>query len=431
MKASIRRRKIALQTWGSDGDIHPFIALAGALAARGHEVTLALTSAERKSYQHYASHYGFGLIEVGTMVDSDAEMHRLANRLYELGNPLRQVSFVFDELLAPGIPEVHRVAKELCATHEMLIGHFILHPAHGAAEQAGVPYLSLTLNHSAIPTRTSPPVGAPDLGPFFNRLTWAVAMALIEHLVGSRINRWRRSVDLPPLRSFRDVWEAKLGNLIAVSPQFCPMPPDWDARQQVCGFFPPPNAGGAVGNPESVEEFLASGPAPVYFTFGSMLAAAQEREKLVESVRLMVEAAHIAGCRAIVQAPWSRLSDIDAGAEILRIERAPHDRIFPRCTLVVHHGGAGTTQTAAMCGRPSVVVAHITDQYFWGRELARLGVAPPLIERRGASSRALARAIVRVLSHPEMATQAKRLGERLSAEDGLARAVAIIEALAV
>lgn len=429
MEAPTRRRRIALQTWGSDGDIHPFITLAGALAARGHEVTLALTSAEPKSYQHYADHFGFRLIEVGTVLVSDADMQRLAARLYAVRDPFRQVRMVFDDMLAPGIPAMQRVARELCATHELMVGHFILHPVHGEAERAGIPYLSLTLNHSAIPTRALPPVGAPDLGPFGNRLSWALAMALIERLVGKRINRWRRDAGLAPVSSFREVWESARGNLIAVSPQFCPQRPDWDARQRVCGFFPPPAVGNAVGIPEDVEGFLAGGAPPVYFTFGSMLAVAQARENRIESVRLMVAAAQLAGCRAIVQAPWLQLDDVVTGASVLRVERAPHERIFPRCAAVVHHGGAGTTQTATMCGRPSVVVAHITDQYFWGRELARLGVAPPLLDRRRASPKSLARAIGCVLSSPEMSARANQLGERLRAEDGLARAAAVIEAI--
>jgi sterol 3beta-glucosyltransferase len=419
--------KIALQTWGSDGDVHPFIGLAGALAARGHDVTLAVTSIEPKSYRPFAERLGFRLIEVGSVGADDADMHGLVRKMHALRNPLAQAAFIFDDLLAPGIPAIHQAARSLCAEHDLMIGHFILHPVHGAAEQAGIPYLTLTLNHSAIPTRSSPPVGMPNLGPWLNPLAWKLAMLILERLLRPRINRWRQSCALAPVASFRSVWESSAGNLIAVSPQLCARPSDWAAHQHVCGFFPPPEVSQVGALPADLEAFIASGPAPVYFTFGSMLAVPQDGETLIESVRLMVEAASIAGCRAIVQAPWSQIGDVHFGATVFRVERAPHLQVFPRCTAVVHHGGAGTTQTSLLCGKPSVVVAHIVDQFFWGRELARAGVAPSLIDRRRATPRKLGKAVREVLDSPAMQEKARVLGRDLANEDGLARAVALVE----
>lgn len=421
------RHKIALQTWGSDGDVHPFITLSGALAERGHDVTLAVTSIEPKSYRSYAERLGFRLIEVGHVGADEADMHRLVRTMYSLRNPLAQAAFMFDELMAPGIPAIHQAAQSLCAEHDLMIGHFILHPAHGAAEQAGIPYLTLTLNHSAIPTRSSPPVGMPNLGPGLNRLGWMLAMLTLERLMRPRINRWRQSCALPPLASFRSVWESPSGNLIAVSPQLCARPSDWVAHQHVCGFFPPPEVSHVGALPVDLEAFIAGGPAPVYFTFGSMLAVPQDRETLAESVRLMAAAASIAGCRAIVQAPWSQIDDVDAGPTVFRVERAPHCQVFPRCIAVVHHGGAGTTQTSLLCGKPSVVVAHIVDQFFWGRELARAGVAPPLIDRRRATSKMLGKALREVLDSSAMQEKARVLGRELARENGLGRAVALVE----
>jgi hypothetical protein len=41
--------RIGLQTWGSEGDIQPFVALADGLQKAGHEVTLVITSVENKA----------------------------------------------------------------------------------------------------------------------------------------------------------------------------------------------------------------------------------------------------------------------------------------------------------------------------------------------------------------------------------------------
>lgn len=420
-------RRIALQTWGSDGDINPFLALASALARRGHHVTLALTSAERKSYRTYADNHGFDLIEVGYMLSSDAEMQRVSKIIEAAKNPLQELGIILDELLAPGLPEIFRVAEDLCATHDLMVGHFILHPVHAAAERANVPYLTLTLNQGGISTCSLPPVGLPNLGPWLNGLGWDLSMFFLERSIGRRINTWRTKHGFQPLLSYREAWESRRGNLIAVSPQFCPTPVDWASYQHVCGFFPPLESFSADDLAPEIKDFLATGPAPVYFTFGSMLAASQNNEQILESVRLMCDTAALCGCRAIVQAPWSRIAGIETPPDVLRVERASHLRIFPHCSAVVHHGGAGTTQTATLSGRPSVVVAHFGDQLFWGRELARLGIAPALPNIRHITAKKLALALSATLNNSRMSATAKVLGARLASEDGLARAVEHIE----
>lgn len=57
--------KIGLQSWGSTGDINPFLALAAALAAAGHSVTLAITSTERRDYALEGERFGFAVRQVG------------------------------------------------------------------------------------------------------------------------------------------------------------------------------------------------------------------------------------------------------------------------------------------------------------------------------------------------------------------------------
>jgi len=75
------------------------------------------------------------------------------------------------------------------------------------------------------------------------------------------------------------------------------------------------------------------------------------------------------------------------------VASAPHHLIFPRCKAVVHHGGAGTTQTTMLAGIPSIPIAHIKEQEFWGLELKRLNIAPSLLIRRKVTPKKLAERI--------------------------------------
>jgi len=104
--------------------------------------------------------------------------------------------------------------------------------------------------------------------------------------------------------------------------------------------------------------------------------------------------------------------------------------LFPRCAVIVHHGGSGTTQAALLAGRPSVVVAHVADQFLWGEELVRLGAASASLRRLTVRSSSLARAIVAALTHPRFRESASVLGDKMRHEDGVATAVHVIELIA-
>ncbi|MFM8330296.1 MAG: nucleotide disphospho-sugar-binding domain-containing protein [Candidatus Methylumidiphilus sp.] len=421
--------KIGLQTWGSDGDINPFIALAGGLAAAGHQVTLAITAGERKDYTAYAERLGFRLLPPTYITEDDATVAQLAETMFAIRSPLRQVQFILEAMFEPNVAQLYATAQTLCADHDLLVGHGVMHPLQLAAEQAGKPYVTVSLNHGAVASRHISPPQTPNLGPWLNPLLWRLGWMLLDRLLLPSVNRLRQRVGQPAVRSARAVAESPLCNLIAVSPAFCPAQDDWGGNQQVCGFLRLPDAARPWAMPDSLRAFLADGEPPVYMTFGSMLSIQRDPAHIAARTRLLLDAAQAAGCRAIVQSHWHSLADIPEDPRIYRQTTAPHEHIFPHCAAVLHHGGAGTTQTALLCGRPSVIVAHIADQYFWADELRRLGVAAARLDCRSATPALIARQIRHVLDAPDMRARAQVLGRQIAAENGVAQAVALLSGI--
>jgi sterol 3beta-glucosyltransferase len=78
-------------------------------------------------------------------------------------------------------------------------------------------------------------------------------------------------------------------------------------------------------------------------------------------------------------------------------------------------------------GRPSILLPFLEEHAIWGRELFRLGIAARPIRSRRAAPERLARAIRAVLADGEMCRRAARVGERLRTEDGVRRAVELLE----
>jgi UDP:flavonoid glycosyltransferase YjiC (YdhE family) len=220
-------------------------------------------------------------------------------------------------------------------------------------------------------------------------------------------------------------WAAEKLNLIGVSPSICKKPPDWELRHHVCGFLNPPAGLAAEELPEGLDDFLRGGAPPLYITFGSMMP--NSLDYIQETASIWIAAIRKADCRAVIQLPWDDLSVFPTDERIFKVKRAPYKTVFPRCSVIVHHGGAGTTQSSLLCGRPSIIVAHMADQSFWGAELERLGVAGTTLKRNGLSAGRLSEAIGQVLAHPEMATRASALGQEMAEENGVEVAVRLIE----
>jgi sterol 3beta-glucosyltransferase len=222
-------------------------------------------------------------------------------------------------------------------------------------------------------------------------------------------------------------WASEMLNIIGVSPSICRRPADWSANHLLSGFLNPPVEFTAEVPPPGLEDFLESGSPPVYFTFGSMMI--EDLDYLEAVADIWRDTVRTVGCRAIFQLPWRDLSAFPADENIFKLQRSPYKTVFPRCAAVVHHGGAGTTQCSLMAGCPSVIVAHLADQFFWGSELERLGVAGPTQRRRRLSAQGLARSIGIAVGSPPIAQRAKKLGLAMSQENGVAVAVEALERL--
>jgi len=81
-------------------------------------------------------------------------------------------------------------------------------------------------------------------------------------------------------------------------------------------------------------------------------------------------------------------------------------------------------------GVPSLIIPFFGDQPFWGHIVAELGVGPQPIQRKKLTAEQLARAIQTMTNDPAMRQRAAGLGARIRAEDGIAKAVEVVEEMA-
>ncbi|TFW35816.1 glycosyltransferase [Massilia horti] len=414
--------KIGMLTWGSHGDIRPFLALADGLQAAGHDVHLVITCIEADAYINVGSRQGVKITVLRPLNFSPEQAELVGQTAYSIRNPMTQMATLLRMAFAPAEDAMFEAAQRLCAESELLIGHYFMYPLQIAAEHAGLPYVSVLLTHAAIPSAYHHPLSVPMLGKPGNRLLWWLSRVLLNRTIKQYPDRLRRQLGMRPMRDIvSEVWLSRHLTLVAVSPQICERQADWPASIQVCGFLDRPNCELEGAIPESLSAFLAAGEAPIYMTFGSWMPKDVQGQTV--ALRLLTEAANRANCRAIIQCHAWEACGFTSSDRILYIAAAPHQQIFPHCFAVLHHGGAGTTQSATLAGKPSIVVANISEQEHWGRELFRIGTAGKPTKRRNVTASALARQIRHVRDTPRMTDQARKIADAMRKENGVAEAV--------
>jgi UDP:flavonoid glycosyltransferase YjiC (YdhE family) len=198
------------------------------------------------------------------------------------------------------------------------------------------------------------------------------------------------------------------------SPALIPKPNDWGNSIDISGFFFLNLASSFTPEPE-LAAFLAAGPPPVYIGFGSIVV--DDPNALT---RMIFDAIHLAGVRALVSKGWGGLGAESVGLPegVFMLGNVPHDWLFKQVSGVVHHGGAGTTAAGINAGKPTFVVPFFGDQPFWGAMVARAGAGPEPIPYSKLTAEKLAEAILH-LHQPETQARAQELGQKISQEKGI------------
>ncbi len=415
--------RITFIAFGTRGDVQPIIALAQALQARGHRVRLIAGANFTRWIEAH------GLEAVAARVDMQALMQSEGGHEWiEHGNnPFRQLQ-VMRRLLVEHGPTMMRDAWLACRDAQAVVSSFTSDIyAVSIAEKLGARHLSTPLQPALVATRSgaatmnAPLPGRDSLVNYlFGR--WVIEPS-IWRVQGSLNDDFRREVLGLPSQTQAENRRARLRMRVVqgLSAHVVPHPGDWPGDIHTAGYWFLDEDDGWQP-PSPLRAFIEAGEPPVFVGFGSMTGRDPER-----LTRLIVEAVRRSGQRAVLQSGWAGMGNGDLPREIFLLDSAPHHRLFPLMAGVVHHGGAGTTAESLRAGVPTLIVPHMADQPFWGERVRALGVGPRPIRRDRLTPQNLARAIRQLTGDPGLRRRAAALGEKIRAEDGVGRAVRLIE----
>jgi len=398
--------KLLALTYGTEGDTRPLVMLCHGLIGAGHEVLLlaergTLDTARQLGVPHAAL---------------EGDIHDEVVALVSRGNARLAASRGLARMAQRHVPGWMRQADAAAAGCDaVLTGGLAAFVGLAVAEHQGLPVIGTGM----IPL--TPTAGFPS--PFLprlrlpgalNRLSYTLVNQAVWRTFRGPINAARRALGMPGRASpWRD-----LPMLYGISPSLLPPPPDWPANHRICGQWRAPEHGWQP--PPALQAFLDAGPAPVYLGFGSMTGF--DRDHVLPALL-----AALAPRRVLLFPGWAGLPSAPLPPNVFVLGPTPHEALFPRCALVIHHGGSGTTHSACRAGVPSLVMPFAADQFFWADRLQQLGVAPAALSPKQLDAGTLGRAIA-FAERADTRDRAAALGHAMAAENGVSTGVAAIEA---
>lgn len=428
MAQSTAAQRIVISTFGSFGDLHPYIAIALELKRRGHRPVIATTN----NYREKTDALGLELHPVRPVLPSHDEPEKLGRMIEDFMDTQKGSERIFKWLM-PHLRDAYDDLLVAARDADLLLTHPLPFVGPIVAEQTGVRWVSSVLAPMSFFSAYDPvvPPQAPGL---YNLLKLS---PVIGRAFGKLV-RWRVKSMMEPVQALRAGLGMPRGKNALFEGQHSPAlvlalfssalgkpQPDWPPNTRVTGFCfydGRDRAGDAPGLAPEISTFLDAGPPPIIFTLGSSAYWVAK-----DFYSASAQAAHALGARALLLVGDERFRPAGAlPAGVAAFEYAPFGELLPRGRLTVFHGGVGSTGNALRAGRPALVVPFSHDQFDNGARVERGGYGRMLPHAK-YNAESATRVLGELLENPVYAEKAAEAGRVIRAEDGTGVACDLIE----
>jgi rhamnosyltransferase subunit B len=416
-------KRIVLATFGSPGDLYPFLAIGTELRARGHEPIVATSALYRDKVA--AASLDFAPVRPDrspSQQDPDFLDRVIRDRV--------PPGTVFRAMFLPSLRDSLEDLLDAMEGADAVVTHTLASAARLAAEARGLPWVSAVMQPMGYLSAYEPPLIGPraiswilrGLGPASTRPVLKLARRLTE----SWATEWRdlrADLGLAPVRD-HPLWEGQHSPIrsLGLFPRVLGEPqPDWPPQARVTGFpfYRPPHQ----SLDPKLREFLENAEPPLVFTLGT--TAINDPGSFFEESAAVVRRL---GHRAVFFVGGGKQEICeDVSGEAIAVSYAPHDLVFPFARAIVHQGGIGTLSETLLAGKPMLIMPYGHDQADNAWRARRVGVARVVSRGRYRAS-FVGRELSRLLEDPAPRAAAVRVSREVSRERGVERAADLIEA---
>ncbi|MGH9961252.1 MAG: glycosyltransferase, partial [Pyrinomonadaceae bacterium] len=145
-------KRIVLTTFGSYGDIHPYMAIALELQSRGHTPVIATSALYRKKIE------GAGLMFAALRPDLPPPKDQDQEMMHRVMEPRTGPKYLMEELLFPYVREGYADLMRASARADLLVTHPVTFAGPLVARTTGIPWISTVLSPLSFFSAHDPPM---------------------------------------------------------------------------------------------------------------------------------------------------------------------------------------------------------------------------------------------------------------------------------
>jgi rhamnosyltransferase subunit B len=383
---------------------------------RGFRVTL-ITS---QFFEAHAREAGLEFLGLGSAEDYQAIINNP-----NLWDPEKGFRVFAESVVFPIMRPVYDLISGFDPARTVLAAQGQVFGAHIAHEKLGYPFVTINLTPAVFRSVHDFPLLPGWMPPIWKRGVFAMLDTFVlDRIFAPEINRFRKSLGLPPVRKVLEKWTHSPQLSLGLFPDwFAPPQPDWPPQTQLTGFIYYDRQNDQKGNSERLEELLAAGSAPIIFTPGTAMKHAQQ------FFADCTEACQMLGRRGILLTQHAEQLPRGLPADIQHFTYLPFSTILPRAAALVHHGGIGTIAQALAAGIPQVMRPTAHDQPDNAARVERLGIGKSLSPRKFNAS-SLARELDALATSEAVLAQCKTYAQMIDPERALDETCAVIQEFA-
>lgn len=411
--------RFLLTSHGSTGDIFPVIRLGHALVQAGHHVRFATVNLFKNEVE------AAGLEFVHLPPDWDQNAFAEAMRdLTKSKNSIDLLKIIYSEA-EPFLDDIIEILHRELETADVFVCNYIFGNLCRLARQMEVPCAVTTFAHNAIPSYSKSPITLPRFLTLphlikkpFNKLSWLIADKVLCWNINQVLGETLRKNEIGEVDSYLIDPADKI--LVTVSPSLFEPKQTWNDSFKFTGYLRWQAPEDPVKE-TALMEFCQGEKVPI-LTFGSVTFE-NTRKIMRRFLKNWPENKKI-----ILQSGWARLALEHSRKSIFIIDKISHDQLFKHASVVIHHGGAGTTASVLHAGVPQIIIPHIGDQNFFAKEIKRLRVGLSMGLSRWPEQ--LPRAVRIIERSKRRLKKARAIADMLAKENGPDNAVEALENLA-
>lgn len=413
---------IGIFTYGTRGDLQPYVALALGLIDKGHKVTISAT----EDFKDFVE--GFGVPFQPLYGNAETMMNSTEGQsILKSENPITLMKYYFKVLHDTRKP-LRKSYEEAISKVDFIIANSMTLPIVSAIAEKQNKKIALTYFMPPVVSTREFPLSDLDFFnfPLYNKLTYKIAHSFFWKFVKEDTNEYRKELGLPELKEnlITYIDKQNILDLYCISPTLIQQPKDWDSHHKITGFLTVPKQKREEHyldkTPIELNEWLLQGDKPIYIGFGSNGIGNTEMFSKIITTILNKTNERILFCTG-----WSLFDNLPTHKNLFVTKYVNHETVFPKCKIGIFHGGAGTLATMLRNELPVVIISFYTDQPTWGKiiEHKKLGVHIP-IKKLTADKLISA---IQLAQTDEIKNNVLSVGQTIRNEKGLENTVSEIE----